>query len=62
MRERNIKIGGRRNSRRMRLERMRRKSNESEETYREAGEEVDRDCKRNSEKEIKINLINIFQN
>ena len=50
----------------MKLERMRQKSNEGEETYQEAGEEVDKDCKRNSEeeneKEMKINFINIFQN
>ena len=57
---------GRRNFIKMKLERMRRKSNDGEETYREAGEEVDRDCTRNSEeeneKEIKINFIDIFQN
>ena len=50
----------------MKLERRRRKSNEAEETYREAGEKVDRDCKRNNEeeneKELKVNFINIFQN
>ena len=50
----------------MKLGRMRRKSNEAEETYREAGEEVDRDCKRKNEeengKELKVNFINIFQN
>ena len=37
-----------------------------EETYQEAGEEVDRDCMRNNEEEnseeIKINFINIFHN
>ena len=47
-------------------ERVRRKSNEAEGTYREAAEEVDRDCKRNieeeNERELKVNCINIFQN
>ena len=50
----------------MKLERMSQKSNEGEQTYKEAEKKVDKDCMRNSEeeneKEIKINFINIFQN
>ena len=45
-------------------ERVRGKSNDTKETYQEAGEEIDRDCKRNSEeeneRELKVNCINIF--
>ena len=46
---------------------MRRESNEAEGTYREAAEEVDRDCRRDieeeNEREHKVNCINkFFQN
>ena len=43
---------------------MRRESNEAEGTYREAAEEVNRDCRRDieeeNEREHKVNCINIF--
>ena len=45
-------------------ERVRGKPTDAEETYREAVEEIDRDCKRNSEeenkRELKVKCINIF--